>query len=478
MDGSFAGTLSVVMPAYNEEATIARTLTRVLASPYVGEVVVVDDASQDQTVEEVCRIGDPRIRLVRQPINLGKGAALRRGFLEVQLQYVIVQDADLEYDPADYQQVLQPLLEGKADVVFGSRFSGGPERRVLLFWHSIGNKFLTLASNALTNLNLSDMETCYKAFRREVIQSIDIEEDRFGFEPEVTAKVARGRWRIYEVAISYDGRTYDEGKKIGWRDGVRAMYCILRYSPLWPKRPSPAVNGLTSAVDHELAEALHNLEEAHNYADWIIEQLSPHLKGTVVELGAGSGTMTERIRRNADRTVATDLSADRVAELQQRFRDLEDVDIVQGDAASVLEGRDADSVVMINVLEHLEDDVSELTRIREALRPGGTVAIFVPAHRWLYSEFDRRVGHYRRYTKATLVTALSRAGLDLVDVRYVNQVGALAWWTVARTLRRAPTDRRMIRLYDRRLVPLLRRAEAMNEPAFGQSLIAVARKPL
>lgn len=472
------GSLSVVMPAYNEEATIATTLARVLASPYVGEIVVVDDASKDRTVDEVRSVGDPRIRLVRQPINLGKGAALRRGFQEVRLPYVIVQDADLEYDPADYRQVLQPLLEDKADVVYGSRFAGGSERRVLFFWHSLGNKFLTLSSNALTNLNLTDMETCYKAFRREVIQSIEIEEDRFGFEPEVTAKVARGRWRIYEVTISYDGRTYEEGKKIGWRDGVRAMYCIIRYSPLWPKRPSPAVAGLTSEVDHELAEALHNLEEAHNYADWIVEQFAPHLKGTVVELGAGSGTMTERIRRKADRTVATDLSADRVAELRQRFDGQADVDVVQGDAASVLEGRDADAVVMINVLEHLADDVTELARIREALRPGGTVAIFVPAHRGLYSEFDRRIGHFRRYTKATLVTALARAGLDLVEVRYVNQVGAIAWWTVARTLGRAPTDRRMIRLYDRRLVPLLRRAEAMKEPSFGQSLIAIAKKPM
>jgi len=224
--------LGVVMPCFNERATIKVIVDRVLASPLVTELVIVDDGSTDGTRELLREFSDPRVRVFEQPVNRGKGAALRRGFEEISAEYIIVQDADLEYDPRDYEQMVTPLLEDKADVVYGSRFLGGRPHRVLYFWHSIGNKVLTLVSNMFTNLNLTDMETCYKAFRREVIRDIDVEEDRFGFEPEITAKVAQGGWRIYEVGISYAGRTYAEGKKIGWRDGTRALVSIVRYSAM------------------------------------------------------------------------------------------------------------------------------------------------------------------------------------------------------------------------------------------------------
>jgi len=224
--------LSVVVPCFNEERTVAEILTRVLASPYVAEVIVVDDGSTDETVRIVKGIGDGRVHLFEQPYNMGKGAALRRGFSQATAEWVIVQDADLEYDPAQYGDLLQPALGGQADVVFGSRFFANKPHRVLYYWHYVGNRLLTTASNMFTNLNLSDMETCYKLFRRDVIQSVVIEEDRFGFEPEITAKLAQGNWRIYEVGISYAGRTYAEGKKIGWRDGIQAARCIIRYSPL------------------------------------------------------------------------------------------------------------------------------------------------------------------------------------------------------------------------------------------------------
>jgi glycosyltransferase involved in cell wall biosynthesis len=224
--------LGVVMPCFNERQTIKMIVDRVLASPYVLELVIVDDGSTDGTREILRDFSDPRVQVIEQPVNQGKGAALRRGFEAVTAPYVIVQDADLEYDPRDFDRMLEPLLEDKADVVYGSRFMGGAPHRVLYYWHSVGNRALTELSNMFTNLNLSDMETCYKAFRREVIQGIVIEEDRFGFEPEITAKVAAGGWRVYEVGISYAGRTYAEGKKIGWRDGVRAVVSILRYSPI------------------------------------------------------------------------------------------------------------------------------------------------------------------------------------------------------------------------------------------------------
>ena len=225
----------MVVPCYNEEATIQSLINLVLNSPWVAEIIVVDDGSKDRSREILASIDNAKVRVVLHEVNQGKGAALRTGFKHATAEYVIVQDADLEYDPTEYPVVLEPLLDDRADVVFGSRFLSGRPHRVLYFWHSLGNKFLTLMSNMFTDLNLTDMETCYKCFRREVIQSIDIEEDRFGFEPEITAKLAKSRVRIYEVGISYSGRTYDEGKKIGWRDGVRAVYCIVRYSKVGDK---------------------------------------------------------------------------------------------------------------------------------------------------------------------------------------------------------------------------------------------------
>ena len=220
--------LSIVIPVYNERATIEEVLKRVQAVPLDKEVVVVDDGSTDGTGELLRSLHDPGVRVIVQMPNRGKGAALRRGFAEARGAIVIVQDADLEYDPADYAQLLEPIERGVADVVYGSRFLGGPHR-VLLFWHSVGNHLLSMLSNMLTNLNLTDVWTCYKVFRAEVLQSLTLREDRFGFEAEVTAKIARGHWRIYEVPISYHGRTYAEGKKITWKDGVRGVWCTLRY---------------------------------------------------------------------------------------------------------------------------------------------------------------------------------------------------------------------------------------------------------
>ena len=224
--------LSVVMPVFNEAATVADVIKAVLAQRPVQQLVIVDDASSDGTSEKLQPLttGDSRIKLVRHEVNQGKGAALRTGIAHATSPIVIIQDADMEYDPSEYHRLLIPILSGKADVVFGSRFLGAGAHRVLYYWHSVGNNLLTTFSNMATNLNLTDMEACYKLFRREIIQQTKIEEDRFGFEPEIVAKMARRKARIYEVAISYHGRTYAEGKKIGWRDGVHALWCIFKYN--------------------------------------------------------------------------------------------------------------------------------------------------------------------------------------------------------------------------------------------------------
>lgn len=236
--------LSVIIPAYNEELTIKQILHRIsdvqLIDKIDKEIIVINDASSDRTAEKVEEFirdyPDLHIIFKSQEVNKGKGAALHEGIRLATGDFVIVQDADLEYDPEEFNILLQPILEGHADVVYGSRFMGGKPHRILFFWHSLGNKFLTFLSNALTNLNLTDMETCYKMWRREVIQSVNLREKRFGFEPEVTAKVSRiPGIRIYEVGVSYYGRSYEDGKKIGWKDGVRAIYCILKYN-IWSKK--------------------------------------------------------------------------------------------------------------------------------------------------------------------------------------------------------------------------------------------------
>ncbi len=484
--GDNAACLSVVMPCYNEAPTVAAVVGRVLASPYAGEVIVVDDGSTDGTTEILDALDDSRVRVIHLPRNRGKGAALRRGFAEATRPYVVVQDADWEYDPAEYGSLLAPLLDGRADVVFGSRFHNSRPHRVLYFWHSVGNRLLTTVSNMVTNLSLSDMETCYKAFRREVLASFDIEEDRFGVEPEITAKVARGGWRIYEVGISYSGRTYAEGKKIGWRDGVQAMWCILRYSEagervrhrgrLRPRTPTSSAPAPSEEADRELAGTLDNLDDAVNYADWIYSLIAPYLGRRVLEVGAGHGTLTDRLIPGRAVT-ATDVSARCVALLEDRYAGTDSVTVAQADVDDAPALGQFDAVVLVNVLEHIADDARALHALEKALVPGGHLVLYVPAFEALYSDFDRRIGHHRRYRSAQLRALVVGAGLEVVDLRHVNLIGAVAWWVLATKLGQTPTKKWSAMTFDRLFVPVVSRLERRWPPPFGQSLLCVARRP-
>jgi len=459
--------LSVIVPCYNERATVAELLRRVRAVPIEKEIIVVDDRSTDGSRDVVANLAKewPEIRHIFQPVNQGKGAAIRRGIDEARGDIVIIQDADLEYDPDEYPKLIQPIIDGHADVVFGSRFAGYP-RRVMLYWHRLGNTFLTFLSNATTNLDLTDMETCYKAFRREVIQSIRLNSDRFGIEPEITAKVAKRGYRIYEVPISYYGRDYWEGKKINWKDGFSALWTILKYGLF--DDPSSEPTGYIT---------LRRRSALRNYNDWIWQRVQRYVGQRVLEIGAGTGAMT-RFLYGRELIVATDKETPYVDRLLNAFRRRPGIVVErfdpEADDPSRLAQYNFDTVLCINVLEHTQNDVAALRNAYALLQSGGRVIVFVPADRSLYGSLDRSVGHLRRYERDELTSKLREAGFELEDVAFQNRTSKLAWYLNSKVFQRGELPSAQSKLFDR-FVPLIRAIDGPN-PATGLSLIAVGRK--
>lgn len=472
-------TLSVIVPVYNERVTILEILRRVVERPEVDQVIVVDDCSGDGTGDVLSEEAAggwqhlaaglsrplPSMVLMRHDVNQGKGAALRTGFTAAACDIVLTQDADLEYDPADYPKLLGPLQDGRADAVYGSRFAGYP-RRVLYFWHSLGNKLLTLVSNMLTDLNLTDMETGYKAIRREILQRMVLRSQRFGIEPEITAKLARLQARIYEVPISYSGRSYAEGKKIGWKDAVSAVWTMLRCALVDDR-----------AVGDPLHATLKRMSALDRYNAFLFELIRPMVGQRVLEVGAGTGTMTAFLVDRA-RVLATDVDAQYVHQLERRFEGSPNVTVaafdLEGEVPAGIAEQRYDTVICLNVLEHVADDRGALERLGRLLEPGGRLIALVPAHPSLYGTMDEAVGHHRRYPRGEMSRLLREVGLEVENEIPVNAVSTAGWFVNGRIFKRRSVPGLQARVADR-LVPLYRAERRLGVP-FGLSVIAVGRR--
>lgn len=470
--------LSVVVPVYNERYLVAELLRRLLRVmiPEVDaiEILVVDDGSTDGTREILQEIaqdpaeGEPeRLRLFLHEENRGKGAAVRTGLAQATGDLIVFQDADLEYDPQDLARMVKPFLEDGADAVYGSRFLAGERRRVLYFRHTLGNRLITLLSNLSTDLNLTDVETCYKMVRGPLLKSIPIRSNDFRMEPEITAKLAKRQARIFEVPISYVGRTYQEGKKIGWRDGFKALGAILRWT----------VVDDAYAEDAYGSQILQSLQKTRRFNRWMAQAIAPAVGDRVLEIGAGIGNITNELVPRSH-YVASDLNPHYLHYLGNQsvgrpYLDVHHVDLEEPADFEPWRGT-RDTVICLNVLEHVRDPLQSLRNMHGALAPGGRLVLYVPEGPGLYCRLDEVLGHRCRYTAQSLRDELRQTGFTVESIRPFNRFSRPGWWWNGKVLRRSTFSRVQLKVLDL-LIPLISRIDRFL-PWKGLGLIAVARK--
>lgn len=452
--------ISVVVPVFNERATIPVVLKRIKAVAMDKEIIIVDDGSTDGTGEYLQSLNDPVIKVLLHPKNLGKGAALRTGFQYAKGEIVIIQDADLEYHPEEYPQLIKPILDNRADVVYGSRFIGA--HRVFLYSHYIGNKALNFITNILYNTILTDMMTGYKVFRKEVIKNLTLKASGFGIEAEMTAEIFKHGYIVYEVPISYSGRSYAEGKKINWYHFFVELYWLLRQKLLTYNAPLDTLLKMGFLV---------------NYNDLIYQQIKPFIGKKVLEIGAGIGNITRYLLK-AEQLVVTEISDENIFYLNRRFGEYPDFKILKQYITDAnideLRSYNFDTVVIINVLEHIKDDKGVLATIRKVIQKDGRLLILVPALPYLLGDLDISVGHYRRYSKKDLVDLLHSAGFFIEEIHYFNFLGILGWFLSSKILKKKNFSYISLRLFDK--LCWLLKLEKIFKFSFGLSLIAVCKK--
>lgn len=465
--------LSVLIPVYNEVRTLAALLDRVLAAPLPceREIIIVDDGSTDGSREILAEYEKKHaaIRVFLHKKNGGKGKAIRTAIRHMTGDWAIIQDADLEYDPKDWAKMLVPVQEGIADAVFGSRFLTGRYRRAMLFWHTMANKFLTTASNVFNDLNLTDMETCYKLVRADILKSLKLRANSFDLEPELTAKLARWGARIYEVPISYQGRSYAEGKKIGARDAIAALWAMIKYRYL---------DG--DYTTHDGFMILQAVRRAKRFNHWLIGQFEKYIGDEVLEAGCGIGNLTE-LMLNRRRLVALDYEDFYVQRLEQAYGHLANFETGRADLTKIEDlqsaekGRPFDSIVCINVMEHIEDDRIVLENFYKSLKPGGHAIILVPHDPAIYTEVDRTLGHFRRYTRKELRQKMEAAGFEVREVKGFNRVGGLGWRVSGKILRKKTLSAGQMSLFEL-LLPIIKVMEKIPFHTHN-SVIAIGRRP-
>jgi len=454
--------LSIVIPVYNEIDTILEILQRVKAVPMDKEIIIVDDCSTDGTREILRAIKGENIQLILNEENRGKGFSIRKGFGHVTGDMVIVQDADLEYYPDEYPILVQKIIEGKADVVYGTRFLG--PRRVFHFYHFLGNEVLNFIANFLYDTNLSDLMTGYKVFRANVLRRLKLRANGFGIEAEITAQILKRKLRVYEVPISYDGRDYDEGKKVTWKDFFRSLYWLIR----------------CKFESYDVAEdTLYRMRLMKNNNKWIFEQIKPHLGNNILEIGSGIGNISRFLAHLNRNLILTDVNGSYLEYLRHRFIGNPKVRIISHDISSIdlsdILPSKIDTVVCISVLEHIEDDDRSLENIYEILSQNGRLILMVPAIRMLYGSLDEKVGHFRRYEKGELVKKLEYEKFAIEKIYYHNLISAIGWFVTGRILRKRLISSFQVKLLDK-FIPFFAELEKKVKIPFGLSLMVICKK--